>query len=146
MSAAFHCIITTIMLNVMGRGLALNGPPGSINKVAFGFRKETRQVLTSFFIMGASYAWSCIGLYFLSMSNLAAYTSACIMISAMPIWYYYCNRIINRFHFVRLPENTLVDDDEKKKKKKKKNRNKNSDHQLSEPYLKYTVRYVCYVY
>lgn len=143
MAAGFHNILTTIMLNVMGRGLALNGPPGSVSKVVFGFRKETTQVLSSFFLMGASYAMSCIGLFYLVMSDLAAYASTFIIVLAVPVWYYYCNRIINRFHFVRLPENSL-DDDENSKNKNKKNRSKSSE--LSEPYFKYTVRYFCYFY
>lgn len=99
MSAALHCIFTTILLQVLGPGLALSGPIGSVTKATSGLGKETDQVMVAYFVMCISFALSTLSSFWVVMDYPGAISCTLIFFISFYFWGKYTLRIYNRFSF-----------------------------------------------
>ncbi len=59
-ASSVHVIINTMLLQVMGPGLALNGPIGSMARAAEGMKAEQEQIIYAFTVMIAAFAVSTV--------------------------------------------------------------------------------------
>jgi hypothetical protein len=99
-AAAVHVIINTMMLQVMGPGLALNGPVGSMARAADGMRKEQYQVTFAFTVMMIFFSISTTISFWAVMDREAAIVCTLIFGCAARMWYFYGRRVYNRLHWV----------------------------------------------
>jgi hypothetical protein len=99
MSAALHCVFTTILLQVLGPGLALSGPVGSITKATTGLNKETNQVMVAYFIMCLSFALSTLSSFWVVMDKSGASACSVVFFISFYFWGKYTFRIFNRFSY-----------------------------------------------
>lgn len=98
-AAAVHVILTTMLLQVLGPGLALHGPVGSMARAAEGMRIEQKAIITSFIVMMILFSLSTILSFWAVMSLEAASASTCVWVIACRYYYYYCERIYLRFYW-----------------------------------------------
>lgn len=96
---AIHVVLVTMMLQVLGQGLALNGPIGSMAIAAVGMRIEQQQVTVSFMMMMLFFSLSTVLSFWVSMRIQSASVSTFIFIIAARYWFYYCQRIYLRFYW-----------------------------------------------
>jgi hypothetical protein len=94
-----HCVMTTIFISVLGPGLALHGPQGSMAKAANGMRLEVEQVFLAFNVMVMSFAISVLASCWVLMDFQSAITSTAILCICSYFWYRTCKRIVNRFQY-----------------------------------------------
>jgi hypothetical protein len=98
-AAAVHVIITTMMMQVLGPGLALHGPIGSMARAAQGMRVEQKPIIVAFVLMMVLFSVSTVLSFFSIMcfeSSIAA--SGCFLVAAR-YWWYYSERIYLRFYW-----------------------------------------------
>jgi hypothetical protein len=96
-ACAVHVIITTMSIQVLGPGLALHGPVGSMARAAEGMRLEQKPVIVSFILMMFLFSISTILSFWAVMSFYSALGGTIIFMIASRYWYYYCERIYLRF-------------------------------------------------
>ena len=98
-AASVHVIITTMLLQVLGPGLALHGPIGSMAKANEGMRKEQRAIITAFIIMMILFSLSTVLSFWAVMSFYSSIGSTAMFAIAGRYWYLYCERIYLRFYW-----------------------------------------------
>lgn len=98
-AAAVHVIINTMLLQVLGPGLALHGPVGSIVRATEGMKIEQKQIVTAFILMMMMFAVSTMLSFWVVMNFESAMGSTAIFVVAARYWYYYTERIYLRFYW-----------------------------------------------
>lgn len=96
-ASALHCILTTVYCNVYGAGLALRGPLGSMVRAVDGMVAEKDGIVLSFIICLTSFATSCLGYFWVIMTDEAAWISTAVMMVAMYFWCSHGLRVYNKF-------------------------------------------------
>mmetsp|Transcript_33031 Transcript_33031/g.47741 ORF Transcript_33031/g.47741 Transcript_33031/m.47741 type:complete len:380 (-) Transcript_33031:282-1421(-) len=99
LAAAIHVIICTMLLQVLGPGLALHGPVGSMAIAVKGLRAEQDHVIVAFVIMIIFFALSTILSFWVVFDFPAALTSSVIFVAASYVWFVDSQRIRLRFHW-----------------------------------------------
>lgn len=94
-----HVILTTIFVQIMGPGLGLYGPIGSMAKACDGMRAEIEEIFTGYLVMVVFFAFSTLMSFWVLMSVPAAIASTTIFVLSSTQWWKYCTRIYNRFAF-----------------------------------------------
>ncbi len=100
-AAAVHVIINTMLLQVLGPGLALNGPIGSMARATEGMQKEQTQVVWSFTLMIVCFATSTVLSFWVVMDLIASILSTVIFLVAARFWVVYSKRVYLRFYYNR---------------------------------------------
>ena len=98
LAAAMHCIFTTILLQVLGPGLALTGPIGSMARATRGLHEEMNQVFTAYIIMVLAFAISVTSSFWVIMAWEGSLICTVIFVYSAIHWWFYCSRIYNRFY------------------------------------------------
>eukprot|EP01031_Cornospumella_fuschlensis_P024991 gene24991-30190_t len=98
-AASVHVIITTMLLQVLGPGLALHGPVGSVANAADGLRREQKTVITAFIVMMILFSLSTVLSFWAVMSQESAIGGTVVFIIAGRYWYFYSERIYLRFYW-----------------------------------------------
>lgn len=104
-ATAVHVIINTMLLQVLGPGLALNGPIGSMARATEGMQIEQTQIVWSFGIMMVCFAMSTVMAFWVVMDAKASTVSTFVFLVAARTWYYFGKRVILRFHWDRNQKN-----------------------------------------
>ncbi|RYH11043.1 hypothetical protein EON65_39035 [archaeon] len=85
-AASVHVIITTMLLQVLGPGLALHGPVGSVANAADGLRREQKTVITAFILMMILFSFSTVLSFWAVMSQvweyIDEYVFSCVFLNA----------------------------------------------------------------
>ena len=98
-ASSVHVILCTMLVQVYGPGLALNGPLGSMARAAEGMKQEQKQIIVGVIIMVASFTSATIWLFFCVMNFWEAVAATGVFAIAIRYWYYYCERIYLRFYW-----------------------------------------------
>lgn len=98
-AASVHVILTTMLLQVLGPGLALHGPIGSMARACEGMRNEQRAIITGFIFMVILFSVSTILSFWAVMSLEAASGATAVWLIASRYYYFYCERIYLRFYW-----------------------------------------------
>jgi hypothetical protein len=98
-ASSVHVVICTMLVQVYGPGLALNGPLGSMSRAAEGMAQEQKQIIWAVILMVASFASATIWLFFVIMNFYEAVASSTLFLIVAYYWYYYCERIYLRFYW-----------------------------------------------
>lgn len=98
-AASVHVILTSMLLQVLGPGLALHGPIGSMARACEGMRREQRTVITAFIIMIVLFSISTILSFWAVMTTFSAAGSTLVWLVASRYYYIYCERIYLRFYW-----------------------------------------------
>jgi hypothetical protein len=98
-AAAIHVILTAMLLQGLGPGLALHGPVGSMVRACEGMREEQKAVVYGFGFMIISFSCSTLLLFWTVMSLASAIGSTVVWIIAVRFYYHYCERIYLRFYW-----------------------------------------------
>jgi hypothetical protein len=98
-AVAVHIIMCTMLIQVVGPGLALNGPVGSMARATEGMRVEQKHIMTAFILMMISFALATIMAFWMCMNTEAAIAGTIAYLIAMRYWYVYCERIYLRFYW-----------------------------------------------
>jgi hypothetical protein len=98
-ACAVFVIITTMSVQVLGPGLALHGPVGSMARAAEGMRIEQQPVIYGFVLMMILFSLSTILSFWAVMSFYAAIGATAVYVIAARYWYYYSERIYLRFYW-----------------------------------------------
>lgn len=99
MTLAVHVILTTMFIHVLGPGLALNGPIGSMVKAAEGMKVEQKSVFVAFMLMVFLFSLSTVMLFWVVMNLYSAGFSTIVYLLGARYWWYYCERIYLRFYW-----------------------------------------------
>jgi hypothetical protein len=98
-ASAVHVIVNTMLLQVVGPGLALHGPVGSIVRATEGMKVEQKQIVNAFILMMMMFALSTIMSFWVVMNFESALGSTAVFIIAARQWYFYTERIYLRFYW-----------------------------------------------
>eukprot|EP01038_Epipyxis_sp_PR26KG_P007919 gene7919-10749_t len=115
-AACVHVILTSMMLFVLGPGLALNGPLGSMAQATKFLNVEKDHVIISFILMIFFFQISTIVSFWVVMDLQSASLSSVAVIYVCYYWIYFCERIYLRFWWDKdeiMSMNDLSDDEEK---------------------------------
>mmetsp|Transcript_20003 Transcript_20003/g.34016 ORF Transcript_20003/g.34016 Transcript_20003/m.34016 type:complete len:320 (-) Transcript_20003:32-991(-) len=94
-----HVILCTMLMQVLGPGLALHGPVGSMARATEGMRIEQQQIIVSFVAMMLMFATSTVLSFWVVMTFEGAIgCTACFVIASF-YWWKYCERIWLRFYW-----------------------------------------------
>lgn len=96
---AIQVILTSMLVSLLGPGLALNGPVGSMARASEGMKIEQQTIITSFFMMMGFFALSTVLLFWVVMDSKSAVASTIGFFILAYHWCYYCSRIYRRFYF-----------------------------------------------
>ena len=96
---AVHVILCTMLMQVLGPGLSLNGPVGSMARATEGMRIELKQIIRSFIVMMIMFALSTLLSCWVVMSFEGAVGCSVAFLVAAYHWYKYCERIYLRFYW-----------------------------------------------
>ena len=94
-----HVILCTMLMQVLGPGLALNGPVGSMARATDGMRIEQKQIIISFILMMIMFSVSTVLSCWVVMTFEASVGCTISFAIASCYWYKYCERIWLRFHW-----------------------------------------------
>jgi hypothetical protein len=86
------------MLQVLGPGLALTGPIGSMARATRGLHAEMNQVFNAYILMVVTFAVSVTLSFWIVMLWQASLVCTCVFMYAARQWWFYCSRIYNRFY------------------------------------------------
>lgn len=111
-AAAVHVILSTMLLQTLGPGLALHGPVGSMVRACEGMREEQKMVTFAFAVMMVMFSLSTLMLFWTVMTIQAAAGSTFVWLVAVRFYYFYCERIYLRFYW-KQEEDYLHRDDDK---------------------------------
>lgn len=98
-ACAVHVIINTMLLQVLGPGLALHGPVGSMARAAESMKIEQNQVIVAFTLMMVAFSVSTVLSFWAVMDAFAAFTNTVIFAIAARCWTYYGRRVYYRLHW-----------------------------------------------
>ncbi len=98
-AASVHVIITTMIIQVLGPGLALHGPVGSMARATKGMRIEQTGVIVSFIVMVILFALSTVISFWAVMGFYSSIGATAMFIIAARCWFYYGERIYLRFYW-----------------------------------------------
>lgn len=98
-AASVHVIIVTLLLTILGPGLALNGPVGSMAKAAEAMRSELDEVVLAFFIMIFGFTASTIMSFWTVMNLTASIICTAVFVVAARAWWFYSRRIYLRLYW-----------------------------------------------
>jgi hypothetical protein len=98
-ACAVFVIITTMSVQVLGPGLALHGPVGSMARAAEGMRIEQQPVIYGFVLMMVLFSLSTILSFWAVFSFYAAVGATAVYVIAARYWYFYSERIYLRFYW-----------------------------------------------
>ena len=96
--SAVHVIFTTILLQILGPGLALTGPIGSMARANKGLHAEMVQVFIAYVVMLVSFACSVLAALWLMMDWPCSAACSLIFFYGVRVWWWYGVRIYNRFY------------------------------------------------
>jgi hypothetical protein len=96
-----HVILCTMLMQVLGPGLSLNGPVGSMARATEGMRIEQKQIIVAFIAMMIMFSVSTVLSCWVVMSFEAGVGCSAAFAIAACCWYYYCERIYLRFYWDR---------------------------------------------
>lgn len=96
---AVHVILCTTLMQVLGPGLALNGPIGSVARATEGMRLEQKQIIFSFIAMVMMFSVATVLSCWVIMSVAGAAGCTIAFGFAAYNWYKYCQRIYLRFYW-----------------------------------------------
>lgn len=105
--ACQHVIVTTIFLQVLGPGMALHGPIGSMAKAAEGMRSQMKSVFVAYVVAIMAFALSVFFSFWGLMYLEAAATSTVLFTLSSLAWWKYCTRIYNKFYLDPVIPETL---------------------------------------
>ncbi len=111
-AASVHVILTTMCIQVLGPGLSLHGPVGSMARATEGMRVEQKPVIVSFIIMMVLFSLSTVLSFWAVMSFESAIAGTIVYIIAGRQWYYYCERIYLRFYWKEAESKWHANDDD----------------------------------
>jgi hypothetical protein len=94
-----HVILCTMLMQVLGPGLALNGPVGSMARATEGMRLEQKQLIWAFIAMMIMFSVSTVLSCWVVMSFEASIGCSIAFAVASCYWYKYCERIYLRFYW-----------------------------------------------
>eukprot|EP01032_Pedospumella_encystans_P018117 gene18117-20634_t len=94
-----HVILCTMLMQVLGPGLALNGPVGSMARATEGMRLEQQQIIVSFIAMMITFSAATVLSCWVVMSFEASVGCSISFAVAACYWYKYCERIYLRFYW-----------------------------------------------
>ncbi len=94
-----HVILCTMLMQVLGPGLALNGPVGSMARATEGMRLEQQQIIVSFVAMMFTFSAATVLSCWVVMSFEASLGCSVSFLVAARYWYKYCERIYLRFYW-----------------------------------------------
>jgi hypothetical protein len=94
-----HVILCTMLMQVLGPGLSLNGPVGSMARATEGMRVEQKQIIVAFIAMMIMFSVSTVLSCWVVMSFEAALGCSAAFAISSCCWYYYCERIYLRFYW-----------------------------------------------
>ena len=94
-----HVILCTMLMQVLGPGLALNGPVGSMARATEGMRLEQQQIIVSFIAMMIAFSAATVLSCWVVMSFEASVGCSISFAVAACYWYKYCERIYLRFYW-----------------------------------------------
>ena len=94
-----HVILCTMLMQVLGPGLALNGPVGSMARATEGMRIEQQQIIISFIAMMIMFSAATVLSCWVVMSFEASIGCSISFVVAACYWYKYCERIYLRFYW-----------------------------------------------
>lgn len=97
--AALHNIFCSTLILTLGPGKALFGPVGSMLPANQGMREEMKHVVLSYVVMVGSFAVSTAISFWVVMDLTAAILCTFIVVIAARYWYFYSERIYNRFYY-----------------------------------------------
>eukprot|EP00601_Ochromonadales_sp_CCMP2298_P033156 CAMPEP_0173353994 /NCGR_PEP_ID=MMETSP1144-20121109/16934_1 /TAXON_ID=483371 /ORGANISM="non described non described, Strain CCMP2298" /LENGTH=244 /DNA_ID=CAMNT_0014302485 /DNA_START=173 /DNA_END=904 /DNA_ORIENTATION=+ len=106
-----HVVLCTMLMQVLGPGLALNGPIGSVARATEGMRIEQKQIIVSFVAMMLTFAVSTVLSFWVVMSFAGALSSTACFVVASYYWWKYCERIWLRFYWDESAEGGWKDAD-----------------------------------
>eukprot|EP01033_Poteriospumella_lacustris_P001566 gene1565-1135_t len=112
-AAAVHVILSTMLLQTLGPGLALHGPVGSMVRACEGMREEQKMVTFAFAMMMVLFSLSTLMLFWAVMTIQAAAGSTFVWVLAVRFYYFYCERIYLRFYWKQEEDYLHRDDDDK---------------------------------
>lgn len=98
-ACSVHVIMCTMLLQVLGPGLALHGPVGSMARATAGMRVELKTIIRSFSVMIILFAVSTLLSCWMVMSEEGAIGCSAAFGIAGYIWYRHCERIYLRFYY-----------------------------------------------
>lgn len=99
--ACIHIVMNTMIVQILGPGLALHGPAGSMALAAETMREEMRQVITSFIIMIIFFALATVICFWVVMDVYSAIAGTVCFFIAARQWIFYGKRIYWRLYFDR---------------------------------------------
>mmetsp|Transcript_12862 Transcript_12862/g.28565 ORF Transcript_12862/g.28565 Transcript_12862/m.28565 type:complete len:421 (-) Transcript_12862:113-1375(-) len=111
-ASSIHVMLCTMFLQVMGPGLALNGPLGSMSRATEGMRIEQDQIILGFIFMICMFALSTVWQFWLVMTVPEASICTAVMVVGARQWYFYCERIYLRFYWNKNDLDWNGDDDD----------------------------------
>lgn len=92
-----HCILTSVYVLVLGQGLSIHGPIGSMARAVEGMKYETKEMFVAYLIMVFFFALSMLMSFWVVMTARAAMICTFVFIVFGALWWKYCIRIYNRF-------------------------------------------------
>lgn len=98
-ACSVHIMLSTMILQVYGPGLALHGPLGSMARATEGLRAEQGPVIVAFICMIISFAASTVCVFWTVMTMPEAIVCTAVFMFAARQWYYYSERIYLRFYW-----------------------------------------------
>jgi len=96
---SIHLILVTMLVQVYGPGLAINGPLGSMTRAAQGMKIESKEIIFAWLLLMLSFVLSTVFLFYAVMKFWEALTANLIFVIAARFWYYYNERIYLRFYW-----------------------------------------------
>eukprot|EP01039_Chlorochromonas_danica_P006747 gene6747-7457_t len=98
-AASVHIIITTMLFHVLGPGLALYGPVGSVANACEGMRQEQKTIFYAFIVMMILFSVTTTLSFWAVMELESAIGSTIVFALASRYWYVYSERIYLRFYW-----------------------------------------------
>lgn len=98
-ATSIHVILATMVLQVLGPGMALYGPIGSMARACEGMRIEQKSIIFAFILMMVFFSLSTLLTFWYVFTVEAAVGSTIVWAIACRQYYYYCNRIYLRFYW-----------------------------------------------
>ena len=96
---SIHLILVTMLVQVYGPGLSINGPLGSMTRAAQGMKIESNEIIFVWLLLMLSFVLATIFLFYAVMKFWEALTATLIFVIAARFWYYYNERIYLRFYW-----------------------------------------------
>eukprot|EP00598_Pedospumella_elongata_P016830 CAMPEP_0185016506 /NCGR_PEP_ID=MMETSP1098-20130426/100407_1 /TAXON_ID=89044 /ORGANISM="Spumella elongata, Strain CCAP 955/1" /LENGTH=482 /DNA_ID=CAMNT_0027545711 /DNA_START=31 /DNA_END=1479 /DNA_ORIENTATION=+ len=96
---AVHVILCTMLMQVLGPGLALNGPVGSMARATEGMKIEQKPIIHAFISMMIMFSASTVLSCWVVMDLYGAVGCSIAFAIAACYWYKYCERIYLRFYW-----------------------------------------------